>query len=450
MTNLYGVRKYKDKWDLLTKDDLRAFIGLRILAGAFKSSDEDLEDLWSEQLGRPIFSATMPKNQFKAIQQCLRFDNSDDRQARRERDKFAPIRSVYDKWNTLLPKMYNPGDVVTVDEMLWAFHGRCSFLQYLKSKPGRLGIKVWAACDSKTSYVWNTQPYLGKAPNTKPEINQGQRVLLDMVEGIKGRRIVADNLFSTHEGVIQLARQHCTYLGTVRKNKKFVPPVLLDMKKKPVGHSEFVFDNTNKISLCSYVPKRNRFVMMMSSAHMMRSVSNESHKKPLMILDYNKQKAGVDVADQMIANYTCQRKTKRWPCVVFDNMLNISALNGYIIYTSINPDWSPNLNKRRKNYLIELGHALVEPLIAQRSDRKLPRSESARKVVARVQSNTSSMSVDSDLSDIRTNSPRPHKRTRCGYCPPSNNATRYTTVCTSCEKHICPLHTSDILCKNCK
>lgn len=114
--------------------------------------------------------------------------------------------------------MYNPGDVVTVDEQLIPYRGKCLIKQFIPSKPARYGIKVWAVCDSKSAFIWNTQIYCGKAPNTKPEKNQGQRVLLELTEGLHGRRVCADNLFSTHAGTIELQRRKLTFLGTVRKN----------------------------------------------------------------------------------------------------------------------------------------------------------------------------------------------------------------------------------------
>lgn len=120
------------------------------------------------------------------------------------------------------------------------------------------------------------------------------------------------------------------FLGTVRKNKLFVPLKLLDTKKKPATYSEFLFDNQNKISMVAYVPKRNRVVLLSSSAHMNRNVSSDELQKPFMILDYNKTKCGVDLADQMISTYSCKRKVNRWPVALFGYMLDTSALNALL------------------------------------------------------------------------------------------------------------------------
>ena len=53
---------------------------------------------------------------------------------------------------------------MTVDEQLVCFRGRCPFRQYIPSKPGKYGIKIWAICEANTSYAWKMQVYTGKNP----------------------------------------------------------------------------------------------------------------------------------------------------------------------------------------------------------------------------------------------------------------------------------------------
>ena len=79
-----------------------------------------------------------------------------------------------------------------------------------------------------------------------------------------------------------------------------------------------------------------------------------------MILDYNASKGGVDTSDQMLRTYTCKRKTRRWPIAIFSNMLDISALNAYIIWTLINPDWNARKTHKRRLFLEELGKVCLQ------------------------------------------------------------------------------------------
>lgn len=450
MTNLFGLQKAGNSWTDITKEELEAFFGLALLAGAFRSPDEELNELWDDTLGRPIFRATMSLEKFKTIMCCLRFDDRTTRVSR-ERDKLAPIRNVFDKWNMNLSRQYNPGKNVTVDEQLVPFRGKCPFKQYISSKPAKYGIKVWACCDSENAYTWKTQVYIGKPPNGKPEVNQGKRVVLEMTDGLKGRRVTADNFFTSYDLVIELQKRQLSYLGTIRKNKTFLPPLLLDLKKKPVGYSQFVFDNENKISIVSHVPKKNRVVLLMSSDHMNKNIKEDESKKPVMILDYNKTKGGVDLADKFVATYTCKRKTNRWPVALFCYMLDTSALNGLIIFSHLFPTWHQNTPSKRRLYLIELGKALVNPLILNRSC--TPRSDNALRFLRGVRnanatatpstSKTTTTTTDNALED------QPKKKGRCGYCAYDINASKYNIFCYDCEKPLCAVHRAATICNTC-
>lgn len=149
MTSLYGVRKYEDEWENIDLDTLHAYFGLLLLSGVYRSYGECVTKLWNEETGRPIFRATMSLKMFKRIHGCIRFDDREQRMANTAststsvRDKLAPIRNVYDKWNHNLKAVYTPGKNITVDEQLVPYRGRCPFCQYIPSKPAKYGIKIW-------------------------------------------------------------------------------------------------------------------------------------------------------------------------------------------------------------------------------------------------------------------------------------------------------------------
>ncbi|XP_053968719.1 piggyBac transposable element-derived protein 4-like [Anastrepha ludens] len=263
-TNIEGKLIYGEEWLDIENIELFAFIGLLILAGVFRSNNESCESLWNPETGRPIFAATMPLKTFKKVSRVIRFDNRETRREGRSLDKFAPIRDLWNQWVEILPKLYNPTENVTIDEQLVAFRGRCPFRQYIPAKPAKYGIKFWVLCDSTTSYVWNIQPYTGKAIGRTSEKNQGMRVVLDLIEGLKG-----------------------------------LPPALVNIKRKPLNSSIFAF--TEQTTLVSYIPKKNRAVILLSTLHHYSKISNRRDKKPEIILDYNKCKGGVDTLDTALS-----------------------------------------------------------------------------------------------------------------------------------------------------
>lgn len=174
---------------------MQAYIGLLILAGVFKSNNEATSSLWDGEMGRAIFRATMPLKMFQRLSRVIRFDDKRTRDARRQTDKLAPIREMWDKWVERLPLMYNPGLNVTVDECLVGFRGWCPFKQYMPSKPAKYGIKIWTACDAESSYSWNMQVYTGKPAGVQHEKNLGKRVVNEMTHGLQGHIVTCDNFF---------------------------------------------------------------------------------------------------------------------------------------------------------------------------------------------------------------------------------------------------------------
>nr|XP_020462270.1 LOW QUALITY PROTEIN: piggyBac transposable element-derived protein 4-like [Monopterus albus] len=374
-TNREGRRVYGEKWKVMDMILMYAYLGLLYLAGVFKSNGESLHSLWSAETGREIFRATMFLDKFQIISRVFQFDNRDDRPARRQTDKLAAIRTVWDKWVHRPPPLFNPGPNVTVDEQLMPFRGRCPFRQYMPSKPAKYGIKFTAACDAATSYAWNLQVYTGKPEGGVPERNQAMRVVLDLCEKLKGHNITCDNFFTSYKLRQELLKRKLTMVGTIRKNKPELPPQLLQTKDRPINSSMFMY--TADTSLVSCVPRKGMNVLLMSTLHRDGTICGQ---KPQIILDYNATKGGVDNIDKLVTAYTCKRS---WPQVIFSDMLDISAYNAFVLWLGVNPHWNYHKLQRRRFFMEELGKALVTPYIQTRQH--IPRTPSSVAIVRRIQ-----------------------------------------------------------------
>ncbi|KAM4036366.1 LOW QUALITY PROTEIN: piggyBac transposable element-derived protein 4-like [Anomaloglossus baeobatrachus] len=359
MSNIEGQQVYGEKWKTLDLTALNAFIGLLLLAGVYRSYCQSTSTLWDSETGRHIFRATMSVKRFHQISRVLRFDNKSNRIERRATDKLAPIRDLWNKWVENLPIFYNPGDNVTVDEQLVSFRGRCPFRQCIQSKPAKYGIKIWTLCDSKSVYALNAQVYIGKQAG-QSENNQGMRVVLDLTQGLKGQNVTCDNFFTSYQLGQVLMKRKITMLGTIRKNKPLPQGIL---SKRDIYSSMFYF--TKDTTVVSYVPKKFKQGILMSTMHHDSKISNRDDRKPDIILEYNATKGAVDTLDQLIGTYTCKRKTNRWPMVIFYNMLDVSAYNAFVLWKEIDPNWNKNILYKRRLFLEELGKSLVSPYIEE-------------------------------------------------------------------------------------
>jgi len=142
----------------------------------------------------------------------------------------------------------------------------------------------------------------------------------------------------------ELAKRQRTLLGTIRKNKGKLPTKLTETRGRQENTSIFAFQDC--ATLVSYCSKKGRVVVLISTEHDTAEVDNSEKAKPRMVLDYNASKAGVDTMDQMVRTYTS--KTRRWPMVLFYNLLDVSALNAFIIWIHLNPNWMNGILYKRK------------------------------------------------------------------------------------------------------
>ncbi|XP_023189246.1 piggyBac transposable element-derived protein 4-like [Xiphophorus maculatus] len=205
----------------------------------------------------------------------------------------------------------------------------------MPNKPAKYGIKVWVACDAKSSYAWNMQVYMGKLPRGIPEKDQGMRVVLDLTVGLREHNVTCHNFFTFYELDHQLLKRKMTMVGTVRKNKPELPHALLSIRGRAVFSSKFAFTPTT--TLVSYLPKRNKNVSLLSTLHKTAEISDREDKKPDIILDYNCNKGGVDNLDKVIGMYNCRRMTALCPLVIFHNIIDVSSYNNFMIWQEINP-----------------------------------------------------------------------------------------------------------------
>lgn len=422
------------------KQEMKAFFGLLLLAGAMRSGHQNLEEMWAKDgFGIEVFYCTMSLRRFQFLLQSIRFDSIIDRQARRALDKLAAFRNVFDLFIRNCVDNYVPSSFTTIDEQLVAFRGRCPFRQFMKSKPAKYGIKIFTLTDSKMFYVHNMEVYVGNQPENSPflQSNKPRDVVLRLVKHIQntGRNVTADNWFSSIPLVNDLTSKGLTYVGTLRKNKRELPPELVS--KKTTSQSS-IFGFHNNMSIVSYAPKQNRSVVLISSMHFDAAIDVETGdmRKPEIITFYNSTKSGVDVVDEKCGTYSTSRRCLRWPLVLFYRLLDIAGINAQVIHL-----YNSNEAMPRRKFLRQIGYEMVKPNVARRGSTKtLPRT--LRSTIMKVASGQVTPQQAPSVN-------RPAgSRIRCVICPRTKD-TKTTQKCSKCQRPMCLSH-MDFFCKPCQ
>lgn len=256
--------------------------------------------------------------------------------------------------------MYSIGAHACVDETLIPFRGRCPFRMYMPNKPARYGIKLICLTDAHNSYLQNAYIYVGKDSDGK-SLTIEERKLLKPTQAVlqvaqpimkTNRNITADNWFSSVELVQELQRRKLTYVGTLKRNKKEVPAEFLPNRTREVGSSLYGF--TKDMTLLSFVPKKSKAVLLISSMHR-SEFTDKGNNKPEIISFYNATKSGVDTLDYKCSNYSTNRRTRRWPLAIFYHLISLSCANSHVVYSSIQPQ-----KIERFDFMKAIGMSLIK------------------------------------------------------------------------------------------
>jgi len=147
-----------------------------------------------------------------------------------ERLILAPIRTILDIFVKNCQQCYNNSEFTTTDEMLHPFRGHCSFIQYMLNKPAKYGVKIFALCDAKTFYCSNLEIYCGKQP---PGPYDARKTPTDIVKRLvspienSNKNVTTDNWYTNIPLLHYLLEKKTTLLGTMKKNKREIPPEFL-------------------------------------------------------------------------------------------------------------------------------------------------------------------------------------------------------------------------------
>ena len=341
--------------------NLETFIGLQYARGVY-GKGHPVVFLWSKRYGIHIFYENMSKEYFLKILKYLRFDDKPNRiKSGPGADKFAPIRQIFQHFANQCQKKYTCKFLLTVDEQLMPLKSRCSFVTFMPNKPDKYGVKFWVVADVETKHVSNIDVYLGaQEKEQRGGAPLAESVVVNFCKHIKGKsyNITCENFFTSLPVAKKLANEKLSIVGTMRKNRRKLCKKMSEPEKKATYSSSFYWHNPTNFLFVKYKAKEKKSVCLLSSMHSSANVdaSNEK-KKPEMILFYNANKVGVDRFDQMARLYTTRSASRRWPVAVWGNILDIAAINSYVLHKKI----TSNCITRRQFILMLIENLLDKP-----------------------------------------------------------------------------------------
>jgi hypothetical protein len=263
--------------------------------------------------------------------------------------------------------------------------------------------------------------------------------------------LTGDNWFTSVPLVRKLLELNTTYVGTIRKNKREIPPEFQANSSKEPNSSMFEFQKD--MTLVSYIPKKKRSVILISSMHDNDAIdeTTASLMKPEIITFYNQNKFGVDVVDQMCESYNVARTSRKWPLVHFFNMINVSGINAFVICKKNTKE--PKME--RVTFLKRLSLELMKPYLVERA-KSSTTSYSVRLSTAKFAGVTIEPPPKPDSEATRTRSEakdaiKASKRPEsapCALCSLNKKKSITRMICQCCDNFTCKDHIAKI-CTNC-
>ena len=163
------------------------------------------------------------------------------------------------------------------------------------------------------------------------------RIVMTLMKDLlnKGYCVCMDNFYSSPSLFRELRQQQTDALGTVRVNRKNMPQDL----KKPIPKGSTVERYTHDMMALKWRDKRDVAVLSTYHNGEMKTIQSArgQKEKPVAIFAYNEKMGAVDLADQMLTSYPCERKRhKIWYKKFFRHILNQIVLNSYILFKKLN------------------------------------------------------------------------------------------------------------------
>nr|CAI5865506.1 unnamed protein product [Callosobruchus analis] len=112
------------------------------------------------------------------------------------------------------------------------FKGRLLFRQYIPTKRHKYGLKIFKLCDS-VGYTFRMSLYTGQSFFDK-RTGLAEKIVLDLTDCYlnQGRTIVTDNYYTSPSLARNLLAKETHLLGTLRKNRRGLPPEVIKAKLK--------------------------------------------------------------------------------------------------------------------------------------------------------------------------------------------------------------------------
>lgn len=440
-TNSYASFMHSLNWTPTNATEIKAYLGMIIMMGLHPLSE--LELYWSSDpfYHNPIIAAVMPCKRFKKLTENLHLSDRATEVPRTHSgyDKLCKIRPIMDILNKSFQENCIGTHMQSIDESMVKFKGRSTLKQYMPQKPIKRGYKVWARCDSETGYLYQFNVYIGKSETQEDgDGGLGYKVVMDLCRTVESGTLVAFDNFFTSLPLLEMLHQKSIFsVGTVRQNRKGLPPRLLpqkgDKNENKLKAGEFMVQYAAPIAVIKWRDTKDVYVCttafepkaVVTIQRTQKDGSKAPITCPLAIEQYTKCMGGVDRLDHFRSSYSIGRKStkKNW-IRLFWFMFEVACINAYIVYTITHTKTSSS----HRDFRLKLARGLIDNFTIRL---RVP------PVFKNKKGGQFGVSDDIRLNNVGVHMPCEGTRKRCRYCSTRQKPQRSKIMCKICQVPLC-------------
>lgn len=429
------------KWTDTDVDEIMVFLSIVMYMGIDSRSSQ--HEYWGggNILEMPKFREAMSYNRYILLSKFLHFvDNSVAHQNRPQSEerlslKLLKLEPIILHLNSKFSSLYNLKKEICIDESLTLFKGRLSWVQAIRSKAARFGLKSFELCESQSGYLYKFQIYTGKKSYDSTDViapsndlaGKSTQVVLDLLGGLqhRGHCVTMDNFYNCPALARYLKRLGFDCLGTLRVNRRNVPSDIAKIPKN-LAKGTIIARQCGDISIIAW--KDTKLVSMISTYHTAETyVGSKAGKpliKPVAVKDYNTTMGGVDLKDQKLSMYLVERKRGvKWYIKMFKRLLNVSIHNALVLHVT-------SLKRRNKLPLThrEFRYQLAQSLLDQHLR---PGVIEIGEKIGQLMRLRRDITHDPKYSSGNTN------RKRCVVCQRQGVTKLVNSQCVTCNEYLC-------------
>ena len=272
-TNLYFTQK-TGKSISTSIFGMSQFLGIHILAGVVHMPKYRM--YWADSTRYEPIAGTMPRDRFCKLRNYLHANNNMVPIEHEDYDKLFKIRPFVDSLRNNFLKI-EPEEYNSVHEMMIPLKSHTSMLQYIKSKPHRWGVKVFARAEV-SGIVYDFEIYVGKGTKVKDgPLGMSGNVVLRLVDDLpkhQNHKLFVDNWFASYDLAVELKKLGIYMVAILRKNRLAGCSLQTDASLKKSGHGSYDYrvETNENIMLLKWFD--NKAVHIISSYKSQEPIEN--------------------------------------------------------------------------------------------------------------------------------------------------------------------------------